>query len=84
MAEEAKPSVVTLEMIRAWAAHFEIDLEDGSQYPGIIGSLLDLEAGRGQYEPWMTEEAHGTTFAPLALARKEAEDAARDAGEKKA
>lgn len=40
-------SVVTEEMIRAYAEHFEIDLEDGTQRDGVLGTLRLLEKGQG-------------------------------------
>lgn len=68
-------SVITEEMVAAFAQHENISLEDGSQKPGVVGSLVDLENGHGNWPEWMKEEGHGNTFATLALARKNALEA---------
>ncbi len=39
--------IITREMIEAYAKHYSIDLTDGSQVPGIIGSLNTWAAGYG-------------------------------------
>lgn len=44
---EEKRSVISLDMIEAWAEYYEISLEDGSQYPGVVGSLKSAELGVG-------------------------------------
>lgn len=42
-----KPSVITLNMIEAFAAFEGTSLEDGTQIPGVIGSLRAWEGGQG-------------------------------------
>lgn len=78
MAEGTKASVITLDMIRAFAKRHEINLEDGSQYPGVIGSLIEVEEGRGEWPEWMHEPEYTSQFAPLWQAR---EAAKKEAGE---
>jgi hypothetical protein len=40
-------SVVTIDMIEAYAKHFGTSLQDGTQYPGVVGSLRTIESGQG-------------------------------------
>jgi len=69
-------SVITLDMINAFAVAHEISLEDGSQYPGVIGSLLTIEQGGGTLQDKLGElvqsEEHKETFAPLVKAHQDA------------
>lgn len=41
-------SVITNDMVEAYARFHDISLEDGSQYPGVLGSLKAWEAGVGE------------------------------------
>ncbi len=42
--------IITREMIEAYAKHYSIDLTDGSQEPGVIGSLNTWAAGQGELD----------------------------------
>lgn len=56
-------SIVTLDMIREWAAFYNVSLEDGSQMPGVVGSLETLAEGAGTLP---AELMNGNeTFLPL-------------------
>jgi len=50
-------SIVTLDQINAYALHYGIDLTDGSQYPGVVGSLTTWEVGQGEIDAKLIEEA---------------------------
>jgi hypothetical protein len=41
---------ITKAMIEAYAARYEIDLADGSQEPGIVGSLNMWAEGKGELD----------------------------------
>ena len=43
-------SVITLDMVDQFASFHGISLDDGSQFPGVRGSLEAWEAGRGSLE----------------------------------
>ena len=63
MSEDFKPSVITLDMIEQFAKSNETSLEDGTQYPGVVGSLRAWEAGQGVLN---AELVNGNpVFAPL-------------------
>lgn len=49
-------SVVTKEMVEAYAKQFDISLEDGSQEPGVVGSLEGLASGQGTLPDFMRED----------------------------
>jgi hypothetical protein len=54
---------ITKEMIEAYAAFFGTDLSDGSQEPGIIGSLNGWASGSGELN---AELVNGNpVFAPI-------------------
>lgn len=61
-------SVITLDMIRAFAVKHEISLEDGTQYPGVIGTLTDWENGKGEMESELPQDV----FEPLVAAYNKA------------
>lgn len=42
--------IITREMIEAYAKHYSIDLTDGSQEPGVVGSLKTWESGKGELD----------------------------------
>lgn len=53
-------------MIREYAKFYSISLEDGSQYPGVVGSLLTWEEGRGELTPYLTDSPEmNPIFNPL-------------------
>ncbi len=59
-------SVITLDMIQSFASFFGTSLEDGSQYPGVVGSLKEWEQGEGELKAELTDaEATREVFAPL-------------------
>lgn len=62
-------SVITLDMIKLFAKKMEQSLEDGSQYPGIVGTLELCEAGEGEIQgkfgELFTDEDSQEVFAPL-------------------
>ena len=41
---------ITKQMIETFAQHFNIDLADGSQEPGVIGSLNTWAEGKGELD----------------------------------
>lgn len=58
-----KPSVITLDMIEGFAEFNGTSLEDGSQIPGVIGSLRAWESGQGEL---VAKLVNGNpVFAPL-------------------
>lgn len=68
-------SVITLDMIKLFAAFHETSLEDGTQFPGIIGTLTGWEAGQGELNANLVDAPSlRDTFAPL----REAYFAAKD------
>ncbi len=63
MSQDFTPSVVTLDMIEQFATFEKISLEDGTQYPGVVGSLRAWEAGQGELK---AELVNGNpVFVPL-------------------
>lgn len=55
-------SVINDEMVKEYAAHFNIDLADGSQRPGIEGTLASWEKGEGELVADLVDRE---TFLPL-------------------
>ncbi len=55
--------IITRDMIEAYAKHYSIDLTDGSQEPGIIGSLNTWAAGKGELDAALVNG--NPTFAPI-------------------
>lgn len=58
----------TEEMIQAYAEHFKIDLTDGSQRPGVEGSLIDVANGKSagnKMAPLLDSPETREVFAPL-------------------
>lgn len=51
-------------MIEAFAKSFGIDLADGTNVPGVMGSLEMLARGEGEFPEKLMEEAPGI-FSPL-------------------
>jgi len=76
MENKKTTSVVTVDMIEAFAEKVGVSLEDGSQYPGIVGTLRTIENGDGTIQGALGElvqdEAHKELFAPLVKAHEEA------------
>jgi len=73
-------SVITLDQIKGFANHFEMDLTDGTQYPGVVGSLETWESGRGELDNELVNgEATKEIFAPLVAAHEAAKQAASTA-----
>lgn len=67
---------VTREMIVAFAKFFSIDLTDGSQEPGVIGSINNIAAGHsnGHKLAFLFDAPENReTFAPLRKAFFEAQ-----------
>lgn len=58
-------SVITLDMINDFAAKNDIDLTDGTQFPGVIGSLAAWESGKGELD---AELCNTETFSSLKTA----------------
>lgn len=59
-------SVITLDMIELFAKFNGISLEDGSQFAGVKGTLLDWEAGRGTLAAELVDAPSlRDTFKPL-------------------
>jgi len=59
-------SVISLDMIEKFAAHNGVSLEDGTQYPGVVGSLKAWEAGQGELQSDLVDAgANKEAFAPL-------------------
>jgi hypothetical protein len=63
-------SVVSCSMVEAWAEHFGISLEDGSQWPGCLGSLRGIEKGEGEIPAELFQKDQETIdlFLPLTTA----------------
>lgn len=60
------PSVITLDMIKFFAAYEGTSLEDGTQFPGVIGSLTNWENGQGELNANLVDAPSlRDTFAPL-------------------
>lgn len=59
-------SVITLDMIREYAKFYSINLDDGSQYPGVIGSLVGWEEGKGELNAYLMDSPEtNPVFNPL-------------------
>lgn len=59
-------SIVTKEMVEAYAKQYGIDLSDGTQKPGVIGALEDWVAGRGEMNAFLTDAVvTRELFAPI-------------------
>lgn len=56
--------MISQKMIEVYAQVFNIDLTDGSNVPGVMGSLEMLARGEGEF-PTALIEADGELFAPL-------------------
>ncbi len=81
-------SVITLDMIRAFAAFMGTSLEDGTQFPGVVGSLEAWEQGVGELKSDLVDsDENREVFAPLvaaysaAVAAKGEEVKTEDSGE---
>lgn len=54
---------VTKQMVEEYAKRFDIDLADGSQEPGIIGSINTWAEGQGELDAKLVNG--NPTFAPV-------------------
>lgn len=54
---------ITKQMVEEYAKHFGIDLADGSQEPGIVGSLNTWAEGKGELDAALVNG--NPTFAPV-------------------
>lgn len=43
-------SVISWDMISLFASHNGVDITDGTQIPGVVGSLEAWEAGKGEMQ----------------------------------
>ena len=60
---------ITQAMIEAYAKHHNIDLTDGSQVPGVIGTLNTWADGQGELDATLVDSAeYAELFAPLRTA----------------
>lgn len=61
--------LLTVAMIKAWAVNFQIEPEDFTQWPGIVGSLTKLAEGEGELTketaPLFENEETAEIMAPL-------------------
>lgn len=56
-------------MVELFARLHDISLEDGTQYPGIVGTLKGWEAGNGELDANLVDAPSlRETFAPLRAA----------------
>lgn len=59
-------SIVSFDMIEKFAAHYGTSIEDGTEIPGIVGTLRGWEAGVGELDASLVDaEATREVFAPL-------------------
>jgi len=54
---------ITKDMIEAYAKHYSIDLTDGTQEAGIVGSLTDWAEGKGELDSALVNG--NPVFAPI-------------------
>jgi len=55
--------IITRDMIEEFAKHYSIDLADGSQEPGVVGSLNTWAEGKGELDAKLVNG--NPTFAPV-------------------
>lgn len=48
MSQVLEKSVITLDMVKMFALFHNVSLEDGSQFPGVVGTLGMWEKGMGE------------------------------------